>query len=115
MYAAQLRCVMPGGQVYSYNPLTDSLKHEGSAASISRPECVRVFVIGSTLQLQKKYRKIPYRLLLLEAGVILQQLSLVAAARSYKGFINGMLEPNAESNLFLRDSEKLIAEYRLGQ
>ncbi len=115
LYSAELKFVLPTGKVYSYDPLADFLMETGLEIQLARPECIRIFIVGTTEALEKKYRNISYRLLLLEAGVILQQLSLGASYLSYKGFINGMLDPMTKTGLLLSNNKKLIAEYRIGQ
>lgn len=115
MYSAQIRIVMPSGDVLTYNPIEDKLSSLGNDSTLCLPNWVRIFVVGATSDLEKKYQHIPYRLLLLETGVLLQQLSLVTSYKSFKGYIVGMLEPHSKIALFLDSSQMVLGEYRLGK
>lgn len=115
MYSAQIRIVMPSGDVLTYNPIEDKLSSFGNDPTLCLPNWVRIYVVGSTSDLEKKYQHIPYRLLLLETGVLLQQLSLVTSYKSFKGYIVGMLEPHSRSALFLDPSQMVLGEYKVGK
>ncbi len=115
MYSAQIRLVMPEGDVMTFNSITEEFSTLGKDSSLQLSNWIRIYVIGNTDELQKKYKNIPYRLLLLETGVLLHQLSLVTSAKGLKGYIVGMLEPYAKQSLFLEKKDLVLAEYRLGK
>jgi hypothetical protein len=115
MYSAQIRLVMPEGDVMTFNPITEEFTTLGKDSTLPLSNWIRIYIVGNTDELQKKYKNIPYRLLLLETGVLLHQLSIVTSAKGRKGYIVGMLEPYAKPSLVLEKKELVLAEYRLGK
>lgn len=114
MYSVKIRVIHPDGNVYTYNPLSREISVIGKS---NQPiSCARIFLLSTDEELKKKYEIIPYRLQLLEAGVILHQISLSVSYCGLKGHILGSLNENrirTEASGCFTQNEKILAEYKL--
>lgn len=117
-YSVTLRILIPvndGVELHKYNPLTGSLELIGKAKSKSEHlSWTRILCVGDSSELKKRYNTIPYRLMLLETGVILQQLSLATAFLNLAGKIIGHTNEKAVKDTFkgcFSDQEQILGEY----
>lgn len=117
-YSVTLRVLFPtalGVEHYKYNPMKKSLDLiEKSASAPGNQNWTRIICVGDSTELNKRYNVIPYRLMLLETGVILHQLSLAAAFLDLRGKIIGYTNEKTLKNVFKNSflkSEQILGEY----
>jgi hypothetical protein len=106
-----------GNTLYSYDPFKrqfTALKKIPHVGALDKT--VHIYLAGKTDQLKKKYKNISFRLLMLDAGVLLQQMSLSTSANKMRGRIVGFVHEEQiktrYEGVFSKD-EYLLAEYIL--
>lgn len=119
-YSLRLKIVYPAeghDKILIYDPVNSTLTECGhSQAPHSTSGLIKIYLCGSLSELRKRYQSITYRLLLLEAGVLLQQLSLCSSYKNLNSWIIGFTNEKAVKNSFsgaFAEDELLVGEFTI--
>lgn len=119
-YSIKLMIVCPDSDqeiLYEFDPIKFQLSEKEKAPLfLTEDGWIRIYLVGDLTELKKKYAIIPYRLLLLEAGVIFNQISLAVSYHKLQGRIIGHTSEKVVKNNF-KDSfnhqELVLGEFIL--
>lgn len=117
-YSLRLKIVYPGeghDKILVYDPVASTFTDCGDSQTPQTTNgLIRIYLCGSLSELRKRYQAISYRLLLLEAGVLLHQLSLSSAYKNHYSWIIGFTDEKRVKNSFLgafTEDELIVGEF----
>jgi hypothetical protein len=119
-YTVTVKVILPENSeisLYDYNPLQNALvKSDTCDNSIGPNYLVKIILTAEFERIKLRYSEIPYRLLLLDSGVLLHQLSLATTYHGLHGRIQGYTNEKKLKKKFpygFKLQELVLGEYQL--